>query len=974
MPTVYDDQETKTAADIAREDQERMGAGRTAAQDNEIDRLNEQFYKSDDSGSDKKGSRFGRLKSFGKKHKKKIWLGGAGLGGGFLGLMMIMFILGSLLLPHFFENILAMRFANSARAYRLMNSQIVSKKVVLDTADETKYQAAKRRYGELRSWVAMEKYRPAAIVRNMEAQSKLDFEYTPRKNPLARPRLTAIKVNGVRIPIEQQSKWGIPFSRAGNNIRLAQSIDEALYKTMRGRHVAMQVLRTGVGAEIMDRIGYRKVYAWANKAQEYRGTSNKQADVKLLRESSARAIGEGVKGTPALPANEEAARETKAVLVSELADDTAAAEIAETGEPTNKIIETMNRTLQDTKLETVVKFGSTTSAAAMAACLIFDGSTESSGPLIDAKAEAAQRQFLYLGSASHQQQAGDGVGEAIGAFNRKLNDEGGLARANAQALAEGATPDTNAIISPYANGASDFTLANVVFGEFGNTLNTGLIPTCKVVASVGFGVVAGIAELTIGFFTGGSSAAAGRAGTVALNRVVTQYLKDFAASLVSKQNIRRTVVQGGALASATLLAKMIVSQYADMYFNNTAKNEVLANEIEAGAEANANEVSQALGGWTMTSEESIVTRVKSREANAVEQQTLGPFERYFALTNPQSLLTRAGYTVMGNANTSFIGRGLSTISQIFNPMAIMGLFSNLSPRVSAAQALDEASYTRTVWGWTEPELKLIAEKETYFDVFENERILNESGKREAIEEKYGKCTGPNKKTVGELISEKHIVREKHGTPDPDQGDCAPNKKSIKNPEFGDLVFRWRISILSDAVLKMGDELANPTPNNTAETAAASGGALIWPMPKSQQLSDCYGSETKHHRYPHAGIDMWGPNGSEIVAASDGRVTFAGPNGDYGGNFVVIKHANGISTSYAHMRARSVELGETVKAGQKIGVQGTQGKSTGDHLHFNVFPGNYKGDDKANVNPLKYVSIPSSTKNPDNCSANASKNF
>jgi murein DD-endopeptidase MepM/ murein hydrolase activator NlpD len=87
---------------------------------------------------------------------------------------------------------------------------------------------------------------------------------------------------------------------------------------------------------------------------------------------------------------------------------------------------------------------------------------------------------------------------------------------------------------------------------------------------------------------------------------------------------------------------------------------------------------------------------------------------------------------------------------------------------------------------------------------------------------------------------------------------------------------------------------------------------------------------------HTGVDWAAPAGTPIVAAGDGTVERVGRHGGYG-NYVRIRHANGFSTAYGHMRrfADGVEPGVTVKQGQIIGYVGSTGFSTGPHLHFEV---------------------------------------
>lgn len=89
---------------------------------------------------------------------------------------------------------------------------------------------------------------------------------------------------------------------------------------------------------------------------------------------------------------------------------------------------------------------------------------------------------------------------------------------------------------------------------------------------------------------------------------------------------------------------------------------------------------------------------------------------------------------------------------------------------------------------------------------------------------------------------------------------------------------------------------------------------------------------------HNGLDMVGPIGAKIYAPSDGKIIYVGSRGGFG-RTIEIDHGNGIVTEYAHLRRILVNRGMKIKKGQVIGVQGSTGKSTGSHLHYEI---RYKG--------------------------------
>ena len=86
---------------------------------------------------------------------------------------------------------------------------------------------------------------------------------------------------------------------------------------------------------------------------------------------------------------------------------------------------------------------------------------------------------------------------------------------------------------------------------------------------------------------------------------------------------------------------------------------------------------------------------------------------------------------------------------------------------------------------------------------------------------------------------------------------------------------------------------------------------------------------------HPGIDFAGPWGSTIAATAPGTVVFAGDRGGYG-NMVEIDHHNGIHTRYGHMSSIIVHVGSTVSKGSPIGRLGSTGRSTGPHVHYEIW--------------------------------------
>jgi len=86
---------------------------------------------------------------------------------------------------------------------------------------------------------------------------------------------------------------------------------------------------------------------------------------------------------------------------------------------------------------------------------------------------------------------------------------------------------------------------------------------------------------------------------------------------------------------------------------------------------------------------------------------------------------------------------------------------------------------------------------------------------------------------------------------------------------------------------------------------------------------------------HAGVDFAGKMGSEVVSVASGVVTWASKRYGYG-LMVEVNHGNGFKTRYAHSQSLEVKVGDIVRKGQVIARMGSSGRSTGPHVHFEVY--------------------------------------
>lgn len=115
------------------------------------------------------------------------------------------------------------------------------------------------------------------------------------------------------------------------------------------------------------------------------------------------------------------------------------------------------------------------------------------------------------------------------------------------------------------------------------------------------------------------------------------------------------------------------------------------------------------------------------------------------------------------------------------------------------------------------------------------------------------------------------------------------------------------------------------------------GRANWPV--IGPISGVFGSQrilNGKPRSPHRGVDVAAPTGAPIVAMLEGIVTVAAPDMYYTGNTVMIDHGHGIQSLYAHLSEMSVEVGQRLERGARLGRVGATGRVTGPHLHLSLY--------------------------------------
>jgi murein DD-endopeptidase MepM/ murein hydrolase activator NlpD len=164
---------------------------------------------------------------------------------------------------------------------------------------------------------------------------------------------------------------------------------------------------------------------------------------------------------------------------------------------------------------------------------------------------------------------------------------------------------------------------------------------------------------------------------------------------------------------------------------------------------------------------------------------------------------------------------------------------------------------------------------------------------------------------------------KFGTPEWSIKEANRGKHFVKG--------EWIFIPMRRGLLSQGDFISRYGSGSNPVVPLGSGN-YMWPVPSSRKISSKFGPRWGRH---HDGIDIPAKLGTHILATNSGVVVYSGSKlGGYG-NLIVISHADGFFSVYAHAKKSFVRKGSRVHRGQVIAQVGTTGRSTGPHLHFEI---------------------------------------
>lgn len=588
----------------------------------------------------------------------------------------------------------------------------------------------------------------------------------------------------------------------------AQGITKDFQDKLRGLSTELNDLRSKFVTLNSERTGLTDRYNQAG------GTlSDRDAKIQIEQEAFEKAHRDG--GIAGLSSDNmrEVAQEADDAEKAAVADKEQLGDMVDKGQDipdsVNQAVEkSLNPNNLKSVIDTAVKFINPIYDIAVPVCMAYDGSKITS-EAVDAHHDATISEAAYVLSTGDQQKNGNAFNSAAAnAMNWKLGD---VQQSNAIRRVSGKPVNTLDGIGGQRTALGtygEYTIFNVFHLPFLNEPADKLCPKLtNFWVGLGIGVVNLGVQAVLAIFSGGSVTAGEEAAIQGaregVEKALTAVVKDFVKTATkktikafgnggrfAKQFAKDTAKYGAAAAAATFLATLIVHNAAGSLDSGLERGVAFADNVDNGANQLSSEMDRAnYYGRPMNNSEVANSNEQDKQEISYYNEHQPAFERYLAISNPNSLASRMIITTGSLLNRSTFASMLNGMANLFNPV---GLSSKLFASVNAQAALaatpqDQADYGNVQWGYSNAELKLMQQAD-YASPSENAYILDQSGKEADIENDYAQCYTLS---IGQLLEQHKIKRDESGNV-LDDGDCSPKNLGPSNPTYGDLVFRWRL--------------------------------------------------------------------------------------------------------------------------------------------------------------------------------------
>lgn len=744
----------------------------------------------------------------------KLFIGGTVLGGGgfITVIIMAIILLGSLKIPNLMEHITGYQFARVTQQMARNTARVTATKIVVDSADERAYNRFKNKYYSNpaskvgQQWSKLDKYRPQKLVNNFDKNSSFKLVY--KETGWGKPQLAGITVEGNRsIPV--QSPTGltrfIPGVKLANQISYSSKVAPILQTQLRANDVGF-IVRGSVAKEIRKRAGISLI-AW--KIGEFKGKNPKQAGLQQAR-SIYNVVSDDKVSPSRTPLIRSASEKAKGIEVANVNDDAKLPKILDAKGVDTDVLASIDNSLKPSVLGTATSVVNPIYAFAAPMCIIYEGSLKDSAPVINSQSESQERLYYYLASAADQQKNGFSVEpEAIGALNEQLGD---ISTSNPEKRAAGLPVNTSDSLSVQASAGGNYSILDALLPDKVAGVGDKVAELCPQLLDVKTALAVG--GLNIAFIVGSFGTAAGVEATAlaavqTATRALTQKIvTTFTSKLAAKQAVSKTgtilkssLLTAGATAGLTVLANLVTHAKVNTVNNGLQTETDLIHSADSGGTIAANNLGrEQFFGVPFSKQEVVKDAYANQQWLNSKRQNESLSTRYLALSNPDSLLTKMALNLQSLTSiTNALERIASSIQTLPRTFS-----SIITGQTFAAEPVSTAGtyYGVMQWGFTDAELKLMQNDPSY-SYLDNQDILDKSGNSIDIANTYAECFGylsdengnltPGGPKIGDLLADGRIIRDENG--DVLNGDhlCSENSLSMRNPIYGDMVFRWRVA-------------------------------------------------------------------------------------------------------------------------------------------------------------------------------------
>lgn len=852
-----------------------------------------------DEGKGSAGGAPNRLRNnpVGKFISKNKLIAGAGGGGMLLllAVLMIFFLASTLKIPNLAQHILEYNMFSTARTFRQGIENGFSEKMAADASEEGFVKSLKEKlgssYNDFRgsTWGKLDKFRPARTLKNLKAENRLEYVYEEVDRsilPGKKLNLKALRIDGHDVNIADL-KTGRYFSNLNERLRFSAQIDVALKKAVPD---VPNIVRSKMAKQIRSELGI-KLRWWEKAAKDYKGLTKEEAFKQQQQEAYDKIKSDATGGCAtastcnssktASDATDEAVKNGTAPEedLNYIKKVEAGSVPMETQEAKSTVLQSIKNATKDSVGADVLRSASSYYQIALPVCMIYDASVVKSQPTVDAKSASLEKAFYGLESANDQQRIGATATNvvAVGAYNNKLsNITGSLPEQRAYKQALNTRDFVSQPDEPQNGGIGEnMSIINVFAGtnfisKFTNGVLDRLCPVVLDLRVVGVSVAVEIIMLAL---SGGSTAAAEKAAAEGTSLAVEKVIGKVVAEVVEKEVVtnvakktfsekakdmilrlgKDTILYGGM----SVLAKLMVLAHMGGNTTGLETSASFANRADMGGNLAATDLHRkALMGRSLTQSEQISSRLQDKKDLAYNVSQESVWNRYFAISNPHSLLANIGFGIMNNWGSS-VNAQISSLRNFFAGNFIiknLSTLQNLMPGHNIASAAINnqiSNYGMVPMGWTNDELNTIRTNASYRPVV-NDELFQRNPKKDEIISEYSVCFT---ETMGNLLAKGYIVKDKIDDP---SVKCSSINLSMNNPKYGDGVFRYRLSGLNNYALDHLLEIQDPEANGSES------GQSPPPTTGNSIVGDPYTSS----------VDVACANGTTDLGVHDGYVHLA----------------------------------------------------------------------------------------------------